>query len=49
MAELVNVRASKGKRKQFLVDKRLAERYPDDYEVVESAKPAANASVKPAE
>ncbi|MEW2011419.1 hypothetical protein AB0300_18310 [Microbacterium sp. NPDC078814] len=48
MAELVNVRASKGKRKQFLVDKRLAERYPDDYEVVETAKPA-KASVKPAE
>lgn len=41
MVDLVNVRATKGKRKQFLVDKRLVEKYPDDYEVVEEKKPAA--------
>lgn len=49
MAELVNVRSTKGKRKQFLVDKRLAERYPDDYEVVETKKPASKAVAKTAE
>lgn len=47
MAELVNVRSTKGKRKQFLVDKRLAEKYPDDYEVVEPKKPAAKTPAKP--
>lgn len=38
MADLVNARSAKGKRTQFLVDKRLVEKYPDDYEVVEPRK-----------
>ena len=41
MADLVNVRSAKGKRTQFLVDRRLVEKYPDDYVVVEPKKPAA--------
>ena len=49
MADLVNVRSAKGKRKQFLVDKRLVEKYPDDYEVVEPKKPASKAVAKTAE
>lgn len=49
MVDLVNVRATKGKRKQFLVDKRLAERYPDDYEVDEPKKPATKTVAKSAE
>lgn len=48
MVDLVNVRAAKGKRKQFLVDKRLAERYPDDYEVVEPKKPVTKSPAKSA-
>lgn len=38
MVDLVNVRATKGKRKQFLVDARLVAKYPGDYEVVEPRK-----------
>lgn len=41
MVDLVNVRSSKGRRKQFLVDARLVEKYPDDYVVVESKKPSS--------
>lgn len=49
MVDLVNVRSTKGKRKQFLVDKRLVEKYPDDYEVVEPRKPASKTVAKAAE
>ena len=49
MADLVNVRSAKGKRTQFLMDKRLVEKYPDDYEVVETKKPASKAVAKTAE
>lgn len=49
MADLVNVRSAKGKRTQFLVDKRLVEKYPDDYEAVEVKKPASKTVAKTAE
>ena len=49
MADLVNVRSAKGKRTQFLVDKRLVEKYPDDYEVVEAKKPASKTVMKTVE
>lgn len=46
MVDLVNVRSSKGRRKQFLVDARLVEKYPDDYVVVESKKPSSKKDAK---
>lgn len=48
MTDLVNVRSAKGKRKQFLVDKRLVEKYPDDYEVVEPKKTTPKKTETPA-
>lgn len=38
MTVLVNVRAAKGRRTQFLVDERLVAKYPDAYVVVEPRK-----------
>ena len=41
MVDLVNVRSTQGRsHKQFLVDARLVEKYPDHYVVVEAKKPA---------
>lgn len=49
MTDLVSVRSARGKRKQFLVDKRLVEKYPDDYEVVEPKKATSKTVAKTAE
>lgn len=49
MADLVNVRSAKGKRTQFLLDKRLVEKYPEKYEVVDPKKPTAKTPVKTAD
>lgn len=49
MADLVKAHGAEGKRTEFLIDKRLAEKYPEHYVVVKPKKPASKAVEKTTE